>query len=143
MGPEATYASKPEPEQPFVGNYAHRIALLGWDAPRNDRLTLYWQALRPLDRDYQLSLVLEDADGKEWGRWDGRPAGYDYPTQRWREGKAVFGRYDLPWPAGAPAGEYYVTLAIYDSENPSGLDVMDVADNPAGKRVRLGPIRRE
>jgi hypothetical protein len=29
---------------------------------------------------------------------------------------------------------------VYDPNDPSGLDVMDVADNPAGKRVRLGPV---
>jgi hypothetical protein len=46
-------------------------------------------------------------------------------------------------PADAPSGDYYVTLAVYDPAEPSGLDIMDVADNPAGKRVRLGPIRAE
>jgi len=30
---------------------------------------------------------------------------------------------------------------VYDAVDPAGLDVMDVADNPAGKRVRLGPVR--
>jgi hypothetical protein len=119
------------------------MALLGWDKPRQGRLTVYWQALQPLDRDYQVSLVLEDAAGKEVGRWDGRPAGYDYPAQRWRPGEVVFGEYELPLPADAAGGDYTVTLAVYDPAEPSGLDVMDVADNPAGKRVRLGPMRLE
>ena len=127
----------------FSANYGHRIALLGWDRPRNGRMTVYWQALQPLDRDYQVSLILEDAGGKELGRWDGRPAGYDYPTPRWRAGQAVLGQYNLPLPADAPSGDYYVTLAVYDPAEPSGLDIMDVADNPAGKRVRLGPIQVE
>ena len=46
----------------------------------------------------------------------------------------------IPLPAGLPAGGYYITLAVYDSREPSGLDIMDVAGNPAGKRVRLGPL---
>jgi hypothetical protein len=143
LDPGATYPSTPEPEHTFGANYGHRIALLGWDSPRNGRMTFYWQALEPLDRDYQVSLILENAAGNELGRWDGRPAGYDYPTQRWRVGQAVFGQVELPLPANAPSGDYYVTLAVYDPAEPSGLDVMDLADNPAGKRVRLGPIRVE
>ncbi len=87
-----------------------------------------------------MSLILEDADGREVGRWDGRPAGYDYPTTRWQPGQALFGRYPLPLPAGAAPADYYVTLAVYDESDPAGLDIRDVADNPAGKRVRLGPV---
>jgi 4-amino-4-deoxy-L-arabinose transferase-like glycosyltransferase len=143
LRPGATYPTRPEPAQPVGANYGHRIALLGWDKPRNGHLTVYWQALEPLDRDYQVSLVLEDATGQELGRWDGRPAGYGYPAQRWQVGEAVLGQYDLPLPAGAPEGDYYVSLAVYDPDEPSGLDIMDIADNPAGKRVRLGPLRVE
>ena len=88
-----------------------------------------------------MSLLLEDAAGREVGRWDGRPAGYGYPTTRWRPGEELFGRYPLPLPADAPAGDYFVTLAVYDDGNPSGLDIRDVADNPAGKRARSGPVK--
>jgi 4-amino-4-deoxy-L-arabinose transferase-like glycosyltransferase len=143
LRPGAAIPSELEPEQSFGANFGHRIALLGWDNPEHGRLNVYWQALRPLDRDYQVSLVLEDAAGKELGRWDGRPAGYSYPAQRWRPGEAVLGQYDLPLPAGAAGGDYTVSLAVYDPAEPSGLDIMDEADNPAGKRVRLGPFRAE
>jgi hypothetical protein len=143
LRPGATFPAQPEPEHQLGANYGHRIALLGWDEPKDGRITVYWQALQPLDRDYQVSLILEDAAGNELGRWDGRPAGYGYPANRWRPAQAVFGRYALPLPADAPAGDYFVTLAVYDPAEPSGLDIMDVADNPAGKRIQLGPIRIE
>jgi 4-amino-4-deoxy-L-arabinose transferase-like glycosyltransferase len=129
------------PAHPDGANYAHKIALFGWDDPANRQLIVYWRALNRLEADYQVSLILMDAAGREVGRWDGRPAGYDYPTTRWRPEQALFGRYPLPLPAGAPAGDYYVSLAVYDAADPSGLDIRDVADNPAGKRVRLGPLR--
>ncbi len=138
---DARIPSGPEPAHPDGANYAHKIALLGWDDPVNRQLTVYWRPLNRLTADYKVSLILTDAAGREVGRWDGRPAGYDYPTTRWRPGQAVFGRYPLPLPAGAPAGDYYVSLAVYDDADPSGLDLRDVADNPAGKRVRLGPLR--
>ena len=105
-------------------------------------MTVYWRGLNTMTHDYQVSLILEDAAGREVGRWDGRPAGYDYPTTRWRPGQAIFGQYPLPLPPAAPAGDYTVTLAVYDAANPAGLDIRDAADNPAGKRVRLGPIGR-
>jgi mannosyltransferase len=141
LHPGATFPSQPEPDHVFGANYGHRVALLGWDDPENGRIAVYWQALQPLDRDYQVSLVLEDAAGDELGRWDGRPAGYDFPTTRWRTNQPVLGEYAIPMPADAPDGDYFLTLTVYDPAEPSGLDVMDVADNPAGKSVRLGPIR--
>lgn len=138
---DAMFDTEPRPDHPDGANFAHQVALAGWDEPAGNRITVYWRALRPLDRDYRVSLVLEDSAGREVGRWDGRPSGYGYPTTRWRAGQTVFGQYELPLPAGAPPGDYYVTLALYDAAEPSGLDIMDVADNPAGKRVRLGPLR--
>jgi len=140
LRPDATYPTSPLPEHPDGANYAHQIALLGWDDPTGGEITVYWRALNPMRRDYRVSLVLEDAQGAEVGRWDGRPAGYDYPTTRWRPGQALLGRYPLPVLSGASAGDYYVTLALYDDIDPAGLDIMDVADNPAGKRIRLGPV---
>jgi len=137
----ASFPAAPQPDHPDAANFAHQVALLGWDAPRAGEITVYWRALNAMTRDYQASVVLTDAAGRELGRWDGRPAGYDYPTMRWRPGEAVFGRYRLPLPADAATAEYYISLAVYDAVDPAGLDVMDVADNPAGKRVRLGPVR--
>ena len=137
----ASFPAAPQPDHPDAANFAHQVALLGWDAPRAGEITVYWRALNTMMRDYQASVVLTDAAGRELGRWDGRPAGYDYPTMRWRPGAAVFGRYRLPLPADATTAEYYISLAVYDAVDPAGLDVMDVADNPAGKRVRLGPVR--
>jgi uncharacterized membrane protein len=138
---DAAIPAAPQPAHPDDANYAHKLALLGWDDPVAGQLTVYWRSLNRLTSDYQVSLILTDAAGREVGRWDGRPAGYDYPTTRWRPGAALFGRYPLPLPAGAPAGDYFVSLAVYDDADPAGLDLRDVADNPAGKRVRLGPLR--
>ena len=136
----AAYAAWPQPQHTDAANFDHKLALLGWDDPADGELTVYWRALNTLPEDYQVSLVLEDATGATLGRWDGRPTGYDFPTTRWSVDQAVFGRYPLPAPAGAK-GDLYVTLAVYAPDAPDGLDVRDAADNPAGKRVRLGPLR--
>ncbi len=141
LRPDATFPAAPQPQHADVANFDHKLALLGWDeGPAAGEITVYWRTLNTLTADYQLSLALEDSVGREVGRWDGRPAGYAYPTDRWRPGQALFGRYQLPVPADLPAGSYYITLAIYDAADPAGLDIRDVADNPAGKRARIGPV---
>ncbi|PKO22132.1 MAG: hypothetical protein CVU38_10995 [Chloroflexi bacterium HGW-Chloroflexi-1] len=139
---DATYPTVPQPAHAQDANFDHKLELLGWDDPQNGKLTVYWRTLNTLLADYQVSLILEDAVGQGglYWRWDGRPASYDYPTTRWRPGQALFGRYPLPLPPDAPSGDYFVTLAVYDANHPDGLDIRDLADNPAGKRVRLGPV---
>ncbi len=143
LDPAATFPAEPQPQHADGANFDHKLALLGWDDPQAlgqaATLTLYWRVLNTLTEDYQLSLVVEDTAGQELGRWDGRPAGYDYPTNRWQVGQALFGGVPLPLPVRRD-GPVYVTVAVYDRADPSGLDIRDVADNPAGKRVRLGPI---
>lgn len=147
LAPDAVYPAEPRPQHTDGANFDHKLALLGWDDPLAGQITVYWRALNTLPADYQVSLILENAAGREVGRWDGRPAGYGYPTTRWRPGETLFGRYPVPLPASAAtsaaADDYTVTLAVYDDADPSGLDLRDVADNSAGKRVRLGPVKIE
>jgi len=142
LRPDAFYPNTAQPEHADGANYAHKLALLGWDSPQRGQITLYWMALNTILADYKVSLVLEDAAGNALGRWDGRPAGYLYPTTRWQPQQALVGKYPVPMPAQPPSGDLFLTVAVYDDENPSGLDIMDVADNPAGKRMRLGPLAR-
>jgi hypothetical protein len=147
LRPDASYPDTPQPEHADGANYAHKLALLGWDSPKRGQITLYWVALNTILKDYKVSLVLEDAAGNALGRWDGRPAGYLYPTTRWQPHQALVGQYPLdtvyfpvPLSAQPPPGDLYLTVAVYGDEDPSGLDIMDVADNPAGKRIRVGPL---
>jgi mannosyltransferase len=139
LNPSASFTSEPSPVRDDGANFAHRVALIGWENAPDGALTLYWRALNPITQDLKVSLVYEDAAGREVGRLDGRPAGYDYPTTRWQPGEALFGVF--PFPADLAPGDYTTTIALYDDADPSGLDIMDIADNPAGKRVRLGPFR--
>jgi hypothetical protein len=136
----ASFPAEPAPQHTDSANFDHKLALLGWDDPVAGEITVYWRALNTLVADYQVSLIVEDAAGRALGRWDGRPASYNYPALRWRPGQAVFGRYPLPGLRDAPPGGYFVSLAVYSASDPAGLDIRDIADNPAGKRTRLGPI---
>ena len=135
----------PEGERPAIAhpanfNFGNRLRLLGYDQTGENQVTLFWEALQPLEEDYRVSLLLRDPSGQVWGRWDGRPTSYLYPTDRWRVGQVVFGRYDLPQVPGRPPGDYGVEVGVYTEKDLSGLDILDPAGLAQGKRAVLGAV---
>jgi mannosyltransferase len=136
----------PEGDRPAIAhpadfNFDNKLHLLGYDQTGENQVTLFWEALQPLKEDYRVSLSLRDTTGQVWGRWDGRPTSYLYPTDRWRVGQIVFGRYDLPQVPGRPPGDYGLEVGIYTENDLSGLDVLDPAGLPQSKRAVLGAVR--
>lgn len=136
----------PEPGTARAANFKDKVALLGFDAPTptpadtGASFNLYYQALDASSDDYQVALRVRDAAGNLWGKQDRRPAGYNYPTTRWKKGEALFGAYTVPLLAGAPAGNYFVEVNFYAASDPSGLDVLAPNGAPVGKTVKVGPI---
>jgi hypothetical protein len=137
----AVFSQQPDIAHPADFNFDNQLRLLGYDQTGDRQVTLFWEALQPLDQDYRVSLVLRDTQGQEWGRWDGRPTAYFYPTDRWRVGQVVFGRYDLVLLPGSPPGDYGLYVGVYTEADPVGLDVLDPAGAPQGKRAVLGAVR--
>jgi hypothetical protein len=77
-------------------------------------VTVRWQALRPLARDYTVFLHLTDADGQLRGQQDTMPQNNKLPTTRWRPGQIVTDQYHATLKPGAPAGEGYgISLGLY------------------------------
>jgi mannosyltransferase len=136
-----TFSVQPKIDHPTDFNFGNQLRLLGYNQSGDREAILFWEALQPLDQDYRVSLVLRDTVGQGWGRWDGRPATYLYPTTRWRKGQIVFGRYDLTPVPGAPPGDYGLEVGVYTEDDPSGLDVLDPAGAPQGKRAMLGAVQ--
>ncbi len=137
----ARFSDQPTIDHPADFNFGNRLRLLGYNQTGEQQVTLFWQALQLLSEDYRVSIVLRDVAGQSWGRWDGRPTSYLYPTDRWREGQIVFGRYDLALLPGTPPGDYGLEVGVYTEANPIGLDVLDLAGAPQGKRAMLGAVR--
>jgi 4-amino-4-deoxy-L-arabinose transferase-like glycosyltransferase len=135
------FSDEPAIAHPSGFNFGDEVELLGYTQTGEQEVTLYWRALQSLDEDYRISLVLRDTMGQSWGQWDGRPSAFAYPTDRWRAGQTVFGRYDLATVPGAPPGDYGIEVGVYTEDNPSGLDVLDGAGAPQGKRAMLGAVR--
>jgi len=146
LDPNARFSSEPAPRNQRAANFKNQVQLLGFDSPAltpadvGASFNLYWRALAAFDDDYYVALRVVDAAGNLWGKQDRRPAGYNYPTTRWKKDENLFGAYTIPLLAGAPAGDYFVEITFYTKSNESGLDVLAASGTPIGKVVKVGPI---
>jgi mannosyltransferase len=141
LPPNAFLSEEPSIAHPADFNFGNQLRLLGYTQIDDRQVVLFWEAMQPLDEDYRVSLVLRDTAGQSWGQWDGRPSAYLYPTDRWRVGQIVFGRYELvPFP-GTPPGDYGLEVGVYTEDDPVGLDLLDAAGAPQGTRAMLGAVR--
>ncbi|MHB1134622.1 MAG: exosortase-associated EpsI family protein [Chloroflexota bacterium] len=123
--PGAMAAGAPQSERRVDKNLDDAVALLGYDlsAPSARpgaqlRLTLYWQALRPLAEDYTVFVQLlrpasEPAASLVLAQVDAPPYANLYPTSRWRVGQTLKETYELHLPPEAPAGEYELVAGMY------------------------------
>lgn len=155
----AHFAAEPQIGQRVEVNYENKVKILGFDATETQAeagglpviegrsggtvpLTIYWQALANLDRDYSLSLRIKDEAGHFWGRLDHRPTNYFYPTTRWKPGEIIFGRYELPVLPGTPPGDYTVEAELYSTTGgkSSGLNVLGLRDTPQGTSAPLARL---
>jgi uncharacterized membrane protein len=88
---------------PVVADFGHALRLRGFDLRFNRaeevQPVLYFQALRPLDEDYFLSLYLLDQWGTPLGATvEDQPALVWYPTRHWEPGELVRVTFNtLPW----------------------------------------------
>jgi mannosyltransferase len=138
---DAVFSDQPVIAHPADFNFGDRLRLLGYSQTGEKQVTLFWQASQPLEEDYRVSLTLRDTVGQSWGQWDGRPTAYLYPTDRWPVGETIFGRYNLALLPGSPPGDYGLEVGVYTEADPVGLDVLDSAGAPQGKRAMLGAVR--
>ncbi|HEY6042701.1 MAG TPA: glycosyltransferase family 39 protein [Anaerolineae bacterium] len=139
-------SAEPEVQNPRETNFKNLVKLLGLSAPAptsadvGASFVLHWQALAPLNDDYLASLRVLDAQGNEWGKLDQRPAGFNYPTMRWKLDENIIGNYTVPLLMGAPAGNYFVVVTLYTKQDQTGLDILAPNGAPVGRSVKLGPI---
>lgn len=115
-----------------------RVRLLGYHLDAADahpggsvHLVLYWEALRPLETNYQVFNHLYD--GTMWGQQDGTPACALQPTVFWEPGQVVRDEYTIPIDPAAPAGEIPLLVGMYSLatgerlpvQNPDGVVIGD------------------
>ncbi|MFQ6014164.1 MAG: glycosyltransferase family 39 protein [Anaerolineae bacterium] len=137
-------------EFPLQANLDNEVLLLGYtlntnrvEAGETLLLTLYWQALRRMEKDYTVFTHLLDGENRIWGQMDGQPVGGTYPTSRWQVGEMVVDRYGLPVSPEAPPGEYEIEVGMYLLTTMERLPVLDQSTHQPlpDQRVTLGKVQ--
>jgi len=125
-------------------NLEDQVLFLGYDLDREVvragqpvRLTLYWQALRPVEGDYN---VFAHLDAPPYGTTllaaDSDPPGdaqaqIDIPTTRWQTDSYVRDEHRFTIPADLPPVVYALCVGLYDPVTGEGL----------GDAIELQPLR--
>jgi hypothetical protein len=95
-------------------------------------VTLYWQALAPMERDYYVFLHLFGRSEAPIGQLDVPPAAGSQPTSRWRPGEMVVDTHLLPVDPGAVAPTVArLDVGLYDPQTQRPLVVLDPQGRPA------------
>ena len=112
-------------------NFGDQIALLGYHvagesaAPGDTlELTLFWQAQRPLDIEYQVFVHVLDATGQLVAQSDKINPG-DFPTHRWPTDRYVSDTHRLALPPDLPPGPYTVATGLWVQAEGWRLPVFD------------------
>jgi len=84
-------------------------------------LQLYWRALRRSERDCELVINWESADGVVWHSTTHSLTGTAYGTRQWQTNQLLRGNLPLQVPADAPAGVQRLHLLVRDRSDGSLL----------------------
>jgi 4-amino-4-deoxy-L-arabinose transferase-like glycosyltransferase len=100
--------------QPLRHQFGQGIGLLGYDfKPDPDQaiinLTLFWEAVQPVEENYRTRVRLVDPAGEVNFTWLSQPVNGLYPTRAWDQGDVI--RDELPLPlAGVSPAHYTIQL---------------------------------
>jgi hypothetical protein len=94
-------------------------------------VTLYWQAIAPIDTSYLVALRLVDGEGSEVDRASSLPADGLYPTSVWSAGEIVRDVHSFWIGPSLPDGEYAIELGMVGPD-----------DNAPGAWTRISTFQR-
>ncbi|UCC86726.1 MAG: DUF2079 domain-containing protein [Anaerolineales bacterium] len=139
-----------QPSRPLQANLAGKMGLRGYDlspgtgqAGRDLEVTLYWQALAPMDRDYTVFVHLVDRDGQLVAQHDSQPWWQmPLPTSTWQPGEELPDQHRLTLPPDLEPGTYYLQVGAYHWQT---LERLSVIENnvPVNNYVDLGNLAVE
>ena len=133
---------------PTSFNFGDKIALLGYDFDRRTAapgetlcLTLYWEALAPLEESYTVFVHVLGEKAQMWAIGDGVPVKGQAPTFTWQPGQTVTDSHDLTLDQNTPPGVYDVEVGLYLLETNERLRLLADDGFPLDTRVFLSKIR--
>jgi len=136
-------------QYPLSVKFKEGIALLGFDVAVEDsegafseevlplrpgdkggrvRLTLWWEALAPVEEDYTVFTHLLNGQGRLIGGHDSMPANGSRPTSGWKTGRVVRDIHYIAFEAGEDLGEIIIEVGLYDLETGRRLELEDGQD---------------
>jgi hypothetical protein len=137
MAPPSTTASV---------DFGRQIRLLGYDlqgdageATGTLDVTLHWQSLVLVARDYTVFAHLVGPDGSIVTQDDGPPGDQFFPTSTWLPGAVVLDSRSLVLPAGAAPGEYTLLIGLYHQPTEERLEATGADGESLGDAFRLTP----
>lgn len=135
-----------EPQAPSVrsdATYDGLLRLTGADVVRPGEgqerglgVTLHWQALQTVGRDYVVSVQVLGPDGALLAQHDAPPADGGYPTSAWEEGETVLDTHLVALPADAAPAEYGIYVIVYAADTHERLPVT-IASGASGDALPL------
>lgn len=124
--PPAVVAADAAPQQVIDAAFGDQIRLIGYEISTDEvqpgetlDVTLYWQAIQPLDADYSVFIHLTDNYDILQAQRDSYPGMGNWPTSEWRPGAVVLDRHRVVIPETAPTPAQLrldVGLYIYGTE---------------------------
>jgi mannosyltransferase len=136
-----------EMDYPMQVNLGYQVRLLGYSLASAEimpgdilQLTLFWQALVPMDERYKVFTHVLDDHGHLVGQRDAEPGGGVKITTIWEAGERIVDKYGLPVLPGTPPGDYTVEIGMYALSNGQRLPVME-GDQAVGDHIVLQKVR--
>jgi len=130
-------------------DFYRRIALRGYTLDRRVlrpgealHLTLYWQALTPIDENYTVFAHLLGEGAQVWGSGDGWPVDGQIPTATWTPGQIITDTHTITVGATTPTGLYDLEMGWLDADG-DRLPIVAADGHLLGQRVLLCKIRVE
>ncbi len=125
-----------------------KIALVGYDMDRRAaapgetlRITLYWKALAPVDKDYTVFVHLLGEGADIWGQRDSMPQEGLAPTSAWQVGQVIRDEYEVQVKEEAPALVCALEVGLYDAATGVRLNVVDADGHVRDNRALLAKVR--
>jgi len=104
------------------------------------QLTLFWEAIRPVDERYKVFTHILDAHGHLVGQRDAEPGGGANITTIWPVGTVMADNYGLPVLPAVPPGEYSIEIGMYSLTDGHRLPVIEQGQ-PVTDHILLQPVR--
>ena len=102
-------------------------------------VTLFWQALQPMDVDYTAFVHVVGPDGAVVAQADGQPLNGFMPASAWLPKQVVADKRSLRLPADAAPGDYTIYAGLYDLATMQRLPVTRDGE-PSGDVIPLATL---